>query len=74
MRLTNPLGSFVARDTAPARVDARVKILLLLACAIGLVVSLLLLMAGLILSTMQQKDKRDFEMQLIQVCRQKNAL
>ena len=46
----------------------------LLACAIGLVVSLLLLMAGLILSTMQQKDKRDFEMQLIQVCRQKNAL
>ena len=35
MRLTNPLGSFVARDTAPARMDARVKILLLLACAIG---------------------------------------
>lgn len=35
MRLANPLGSFVARDTLPARVDARVKILLLLACAVG---------------------------------------
>lgn len=43
----------------------------LLACAIGLVVSLLLLMAGIILSTMQQKDKRDFEMHLIEIADRK---
>ena len=43
----------------------------LVVCAIGTLMALLLLMAGVILSTMQQKDKRDFEMYLIQAAERK---
>lgn len=46
----------------------------LIACAIGTLVALLLLMAGVILSTMQQKDRRDFEMHLIQTSERKKSL
>lgn len=35
MRISSPLGSFVARDTPAARVDARVKIVLLLAATVS---------------------------------------
>lgn len=35
MRFANPLGAFVARDTPLARIDARVKIALLLAVAVA---------------------------------------
>lgn len=43
----------------------------LVVCAIGTLAALLLLMAGLILSTMQQKDRRDFEMCLIETAARK---
>ena len=46
----------------------------LVVCAIGTLAALLLLMAGLILSTMQQKDRRDFEMYLIQCAERKAKL
>lgn len=43
----------------------------LVVCAIGTLAALLLLMAGLVLSTMQQKDRRDFEMCLIEAAARK---
>ena len=43
----------------------------LVVCAIGTLAALLLLMAGLILSSMQQKDRRDFEMCLIETAARK---
>lgn len=43
----------------------------LVVCAIGTLAALLLLMAGLVLSTMQQKDRRDFEMFLIETAARK---
>ncbi len=43
----------------------------LVVCAIGTLAALLLLMAGLVLSTMQQKDRRDFEMCLIETAARK---
>ncbi len=36
MRIANPLGSFVARDTPASRIDARVKIALLLAATVAM--------------------------------------
>lgn len=40
----------------------------LIACCVTLLAALLLFIAGLILSTLQAKDERDFEFQLQQVC------
>lgn len=60
------LGEYLATGLVP-------RLPTLLACAIGLVISLLLLMAGIILSTLQQKDKRDFEMHLIEITNQKQS-
>ena len=39
----------------------------LIACCVTMLAALLLLTVGLILSTLQEKDKRDFEFQLQQV-------
>ena len=60
------MGEYLATGLVP-------RLPTLLACAIGLVISLLLLMAGIILSTLQQKDKRDFEMHLIEITNQKRS-
>ena len=39
----------------------------LIACCVTMLAALLLFIAGLILSTLQEKDKRDFEFELQQV-------
>ncbi|MDO5299053.1 MAG: glycosyltransferase family 2 protein [Clostridia bacterium] len=46
----------------------------LIACCVTLLAALLLFIAGLILSTLQEKDKRDFEFQLQQVSDQYRRL
>lgn len=46
----------------------------LIACCVTLLAALLLFIAGLILSTLQEKDKRDFEFQLQQVSDQHRRL
>lgn len=46
----------------------------LIVCGITMLAALLLFISGLILSTLQEKDKRDFEFQLQQVCDQYRRL
>ncbi|MBP3645228.1 MAG: glycosyltransferase [Clostridia bacterium] len=46
----------------------------LIACCVTMLAALLLFVSGLILSTLQEKDKRDFEYQLQQVCNQYRSL
>lgn len=46
----------------------------LIACCVTMLAALLLFIAGLILSTLQEKDKRDFEFQLQQVSNQYRRL
>ena len=46
----------------------------LIACSVTMLAALLLFISGLILSTLQEKDKRDFEFQLQQVAHQYHQL
>ena len=46
----------------------------LIACCVTMLAALLLFIAGLILSTLQEKDKRDFEFELQQVSDQYRRL
>ena len=46
----------------------------LIACSVTMLAALLLFISGLILSTLQEKDKRDFEFQLQQVANRYHQL